>query len=115
MVKNFRWCVSFEIKEELSKDFQLFMEGTHFKTIHRSGCFNENIRKIFQPSVKPGIDSLVYIHEPKNEASWENYCNNFRDEAKKEFGSAYGTEMANGNISAIQSTGELEVIMSHRL
>ena len=107
----YRWVVSFIVKKDLSVEFQKFMEETHFKTIHASECFTGVTRKVPQADTKPGFDTIVYIHEPKSPEHWQAYCSGFRiNVAVPEFEGKYASALQNGDISMIQTTGELTVL-----
>lgn len=111
MPNNLRWVAAFLMKSTHSERFQTFMEQTHFKTIDASDCFTGVTRKLFQSGVKEGLDSVVYIHEPKSREHWEKYCKEFRPAAIKEFMDENSDALASGELlPPIQSMGELQVL-----
>lgn len=109
MQTNLRWVATFLVAQPISAEFRKFMEEIHFPTIHASNCFTKTVRRVFNPEIKEGFDSVVYFHEPIDYEAWKKYNEHFRPAARKEFIEKYGPAVEKGDIVMIQSMGELEV------
>jgi len=108
MSNKFSWIAVFSVDPNISKTFQDWMEEEHFQDLHETGHFEKKVKKIFQPGINNGeMDTISYIHKPLSEESWKKYCENERDELKKDFGKNWGSHFNDGTLKALQVAGEL--------
>lgn len=114
--KTFYLIATCQMASELSPRFQKFMEEIHFKTMHRTKCFEEGVMKFFTPNIAPGLDTVTYIHALKDEKAWRMYNDTpeFRPVAIDEFKLENKPHILAGKISIIQTYGypeELKVLV----
>lgn len=107
---NLAWLATFLVSDEISEDFQNWMENEHFPSLQETGCFEDGIGKLSQQQTKPGFDSIVYFHGPKSQEDWDRYQTEFRPKKGKEFMDKWDKALGNGQIQVIQCTNEIKAL-----